>query len=96
MSQLLGETLVTVKDLTKSFGDREILKSMTFTIHRDARIGILDRVVNSIVVFEDDGRVRYFDGNFETYFEVRKAEMDTQGVQTTKFGKTSYRKMVRN
>jgi energy-dependent translational throttle protein EttA len=41
MSQLLGETLLTVKDLQKSFGDREILKPMTFTIHRGARIGIL-------------------------------------------------------
>ena len=41
MAQLLGETLLTVKDLQKSFGDREILKSMTFTIHRGARIGIL-------------------------------------------------------
>jgi ATPase subunit of ABC transporter with duplicated ATPase domains len=41
MPQLLGETLVTVKDLTKTFGDREVLKSMSFTIHRDARIGIL-------------------------------------------------------
>ncbi len=41
MAQLLGETLLTVKDLQKSFGDREILKPMTFTIHRGARIGIL-------------------------------------------------------
>ncbi len=41
MSQLLGETLLTVKDLQKSFGDREVLKPMTFTIHRGARIGIL-------------------------------------------------------
>ncbi|MBN1442353.1 MAG: energy-dependent translational throttle protein EttA [Planctomycetes bacterium] len=38
---LLGETLITVKDLHKSFGDREILKSMSFTIHRGARIGII-------------------------------------------------------
>jgi sulfate-transporting ATPase len=41
MGQLLGETLITVKDLTKSFGDREILKNLTFTVHRGARIGIL-------------------------------------------------------
>ncbi len=41
MSQLLGETLVTVKDLQKSYGTREILKPMSFTIHRGARIGIL-------------------------------------------------------
>ena len=41
MAQLLGETLLSVKDLQKSYGDREILKPMTFTIHRGARIGIL-------------------------------------------------------
>src|SRR5438105_1060525 len=41
MAQLLGETLITVKDLQKTFGDREVLKPMTFTIHRGARIGIL-------------------------------------------------------
>jgi len=35
---------------------------------------VLDRVVNAILVFEEEGRVRYFEGNFETYFEVRKAE----------------------
>ncbi len=55
----------------------------------------LDRVVSSILVFEDEGRVRHFDGNFETYFEVRKAELEKQGVQATKLRKTSYRKMVR-
>ena len=38
---LLGETLVTVKELEKSHGDREILKDMSFTIHRGARIGVI-------------------------------------------------------
>ena len=41
MSDQLGEMLITVKDLTKVFGDREILSSLTFTVHRDARIGVL-------------------------------------------------------
>jgi len=41
MGQLLGETLVRVKDLQKSYGTREILKPMSFSIHRGARIGIL-------------------------------------------------------
>jgi len=55
----------------------------------------LDRVVNSILVFEDDGRIRHFDGNFESYFEVRKKELEGQGAQSSKFRKTSYRKLVR-
>ena len=55
----------------------------------------LDRVVNSILVFEDDGRIRHFDGNFESYFEVRKKELEKQGGQSSKFRKTSYRKLVR-
>ncbi|MDP7034661.1 MAG: energy-dependent translational throttle protein EttA [Planctomycetota bacterium] len=41
MSPVLGEVLLSIKDLEKSFGDRPILESMTFTIHRGARIGIL-------------------------------------------------------
>jgi ATP-binding cassette ChvD family protein len=55
----------------------------------------LDRVVNSILVFEDGGAVRHFDGNFETYFEARKAELDATGAQQGKLRRTSYRKMVR-
>lgn len=53
----------------------------------------LDRVVNSILVFEETGKIRYFDGNFETYFEVRKAEQEKLGVTQTKMRKSSYRKM---
>ena len=34
MAQLLGETLVTVKDLSKTYADREILRHMSFTVHR--------------------------------------------------------------
>ncbi len=38
---LLGEVLLSAKDLSKTFGEREILKEMSFTIHRGARIGIV-------------------------------------------------------
>ena len=56
----------------------------------------LDRIVNSILVFEDNGRVRHFDGNFETYFEVRKEELEKLGGgQQGKSRRTSYRKMLR-
>ncbi len=55
----------------------------------------LDRIVNSVLVFEDDGRVRQFDGNFETYFEIRKREHEASGTAPTKFRKTSYRRMAR-
>jgi ATP-binding cassette ChvD family protein len=56
----------------------------------------LDRIVNSILVFEDDGRTRHFDGNFETYYEVRRAELEKVGAAEGKLRRTSYRKMVRN
>ncbi len=38
---VLGDVLLTVKDLTKKIGDREILKGLTFTLHRGHRIGII-------------------------------------------------------
>ncbi len=55
----------------------------------------LDRIANSLLIFEDDGSVRTFDGNFETYFEVRKRELEADGVQQGKYRKTTYRKMKR-
>ncbi|MCH2374848.1 MAG: energy-dependent translational throttle protein EttA [Planctomycetes bacterium] len=54
----------------------------------------LDRIVNSVLVFEEDGRVRRFDGNFETYFEIRKRDMEDSGTQLGKMRKTSYRKIA--
>ena len=39
MCALLGDVLVNVKDLTKTYQDREILAPMTFTVHRGHRIG---------------------------------------------------------
>ena len=54
----------------------------------------LDRIVNSVLVFEEDGLVRRFDGNFETYFEIRKNELEETGTQLGKLRKTSYRKMA--
>ena len=38
---LLGEVMVSVTDLSKSIGPREILKPMTFTVHKGHRIGIV-------------------------------------------------------
>ncbi len=55
----------------------------------------LDRIVNSVLVFEDDGSIRHIDGNFETYFEIRKKEIEKSGGQAGKLRKTSYRKMAR-
>jgi ATP-binding cassette ChvD family protein len=54
----------------------------------------LDRIVNSILVFEEDGRIRRFDGNFETYFEIRKRELEETGAAQGKLRRTSYRKML--
>jgi ATP-binding cassette ChvD family protein len=55
----------------------------------------LDRLVNSILVFEEDGGVRKIDGNFETYFEIRRKELEKLGTAETRMRRTSYRKMVR-
>ena len=55
----------------------------------------LDRLVNSVLVFEDDSRIRRVDGNFETYFEIRRKEIDKSGGQQGKLRKTSYRKIAR-
>jgi len=55
----------------------------------------LDRVVNSLLVFEEDGRIRHVDGNFESYFDIRKKELESSGAQQGKFRRTSYRKMAK-
>ncbi|MGQ9592225.1 MAG: energy-dependent translational throttle protein EttA [Planctomycetota bacterium] len=55
----------------------------------------LDRIVNSILVFEDGGGVRKFDGNYESYFEVRRAELEKSGVALGKLRRTTYRRMRR-
>ncbi len=55
----------------------------------------LDRIVNSVLVFEESGGIRRVDGNFETYFEIRKKEVEKSGGQQGKLRKTSYRKMAR-
>ena len=54
----------------------------------------LDRIVNAVLVFEDDGSHRHVRGNFETYFELRKEEEDKSGSSRGKYRRTSYRKMV--
>ena len=55
----------------------------------------LDRIVNSVLVFEESGGIRKVDGNFETYFEIRKKEVEKSGGQQGRLRKTSYRKMAR-
>ncbi|MCZ6794379.1 MAG: energy-dependent translational throttle protein EttA [Planctomycetota bacterium] len=53
----------------------------------------LDKIANTLLIFEEEGKARLFDGNFEGYFEVRKRELDEQGVRPGKYRKTTYRKM---
>ncbi len=55
----------------------------------------LDRLATSLVVFEEDGSVRTVDGNFETYFDLRRAEEERTGTPRGKLRKTSYRKLVK-
>jgi len=55
----------------------------------------LDRLATSLVIFEEDGAVRTVDGNFETYFELRKNEESGAGAPKGKLRRTSYRKMLR-
>ena len=68
MPQLLGETLVTVNELTKTLGQTDLLKDMTFTVHRGARVGIVGRNGTGKSTFlrilagedkEHDGEVRF-------------------------------------
>lgn len=54
----------------------------------------LDRIVNSVLVFEEDSGIRRFEGNFETYFEIRRREIEESGGQSGKYRKTSYRKIA--
>jgi energy-dependent translational throttle protein EttA len=53
----------------------------------------LDRLVTALLVFEEDGGVRWVDGNFETYFEIRKKELEKSGKGKGKMLKTTYRRM---
>lgn len=55
----------------------------------------LDRIVNSLLVFEEDGRVRHFPGDYESYFEFRKAELEKAGAAQGKLRRTTYRRMRR-
>ena len=56
----------------------------------------LDRIANSLLVFEDETGPRYIHGNFETYFDIRRREADKAGAQEKKFRRTSYRKMAKS
>jgi sulfate-transporting ATPase len=56
----------------------------------------LDRRATSLVVFEEDGSVRAIDGNFETYFDLRKVE-EEKGSRPAqgKLRRTTYRKLIK-
>lgn len=40
-SSRLGKKVIEIKDISKSFGDRELIKDFTYTVLRDDRVGIL-------------------------------------------------------
>ena len=53
----------------------------------------LDKVANRLLIYEGEGEIRVFDGNFEEYFDARRAELEKEGAQQGKYRKTSYRKL---
>jgi ATPase subunit of ABC transporter with duplicated ATPase domains len=56
----------------------------------------LDRLATSLIVFEEDGTVRTVDGNFETYFDLRRTEEEKGSRPSTgKRRRTTYRKLIR-
>src|SRR5690606_6248166 len=55
----------------------------------------LDKVANTLLIFEGNGKVRVFGGNFEAYFDVRRQELEERGATMGKYKKTTYRKMAK-
>jgi len=55
----------------------------------------LDRLVTSLLVFEEDGSIRKVNGNFETYFELRQNDPQKGGGSRGKLRRTTYRRMIR-
>ena len=47
----------------------------------------LDRVATHILAFEEEGRARFWEGNYETYHERRAAELDAAGKSGERTGK---------
>jgi ATP-binding cassette ChvD family protein len=52
----------------------------------------LDRIATHVLAFEGDSRVRWFEGNFEAYETVRRAEL---GADADRPKRISYKKLVR-
>jgi ATP-binding cassette ChvD family protein len=52
----------------------------------------LDRVATHVLAFEGDSRVRWFEGNFEAYEEMRHAEL---GAEADRPHRITYKKLVR-
>ncbi|MGI8922262.1 MAG: energy-dependent translational throttle protein EttA [Solirubrobacteraceae bacterium] len=52
----------------------------------------LDRVATHVLAFEGDSRVRWFEGNFEGYEEMRRAEL---GAEADRPHRITYRRLVR-
>ena len=47
----------------------------------------LDRVATHILAFEENGRARFWEGNYETYHERRKGELAAAGISGDREGK---------
>jgi ATPase subunit of ABC transporter with duplicated ATPase domains len=47
----------------------------------------LDRVATHILAFEEEGRARFWEGNYETYHERRAAELEAAGKTGERAGK---------
>src|SRR5947199_6157279 len=52
----------------------------------------LDRIATHVLAFESDSQVRWFEGNFEAYESVRRAEL---GADADRPKRISYKKLVR-
>ena len=52
----------------------------------------LDRIATHVLAFEGDSRVRWFEGNFEAYESVRRAQL---GAEADRPHRITYKKLVR-
>jgi ATPase subunit of ABC transporter with duplicated ATPase domains len=52
----------------------------------------LDRIATHVLAFEGDSSVRWFEGNFEAYESVRRAEL---GADADRPKRITYKKLVR-
>ena len=52
----------------------------------------LDRVATHVLAFEGDSQVRWFEGNFEAYEELRRAQL---GAEADRPKRITYKRLVR-